>query len=269
MIRFWAVRSLATALEASQLRAVLSEMFRDPSAPVRREALRAWATTFVKEAENVLDHALLDRSADRGQDWQRRFYRDAIGRGRASELPAAIAGLAETGSREHAAVVESFLGHPTNTIRRAAVRYLIRLGGDEFIDRVFECLTDASRGVSNQSRQAVQPYVARVGGPRLWQCFSENHLLHVRRNALRLLSTLPKWEALSCLIKATLDQVPSLSELARDYVVRWDSKYNQTQAARTGEQLPAARAALALAREKLPPRTAESISFSVRSFEGA
>ncbi len=39
VIRLWAARSLATALEPNQLRAVLSEMFRDPSAPVRREAL--------------------------------------------------------------------------------------------------------------------------------------------------------------------------------------------------------------------------------------
>lgn len=280
VIRLWAARSLATALEPNQLRAVLSEMFRDPSAPVRREALRAWVTIFVNEAEDVLEHALLDRSAsvrafarfhlaNRGQDWQRRFYRDAIGRGRISELPAAIAGLAETGGLEDAPVVESFLGHPTTAIRRTAVRYLIRLGGDEFIDRVFECMTDASRGVSNQSRQSVQPHVARIGGSRLWLCFSEDGLLHIRRNALRLLSALPKWEALSYLIKATLDRVPTLSELARDYVVRWDAKYNQTQAPPTDEQLLEARAALALAREKLPSTTIESISFSIRTFESA
>jgi HEAT repeat protein len=280
VIRLWAVRSLATALEPNQLRAVLSEMFRDPSAPVRREALRAWVTIFVKEAEDVLEHALLDRSAsvrafarfhlaNRGQDWQRRFYRDAVGRGRLSELPPAIAGLAETGGLEDAAVVESFLGHRTTTIRCTAVRYLIRLGGEEFIDRVFQCMTDHSRGVSNQSRQAVQPYVARIGGLRLWQCFSEDRSLHVRRNALRLLSALPKWEALSYLIKATLDRVPSLSELARDYVVRWDAKYNRTQAAPTDEQLLEARSALAVASEKLPSNTLESISFSIRTFEGA
>jgi HEAT repeat protein len=237
-------------------------------------------TIFVKESEDVLERALLDRSAsvrafaryqlaNRGQDWQRRFYRDAVGRGRLSDLPAAIAGLAETGCPEDAAVVESFLGHPTTAIRRNAVRYLIRLGGDGFIDRVFECVTDASRGVSNQSRQAVQPHVARIGGPRLWQCFSEDCLPHIRRNALRLLSALPKWEALSYLIKATRDRVPSLSELARDYVVRWDAEYNQTQAAPTDEQLLEARAALALASEKLPSTTIESISFSIRSFEGA
>jgi hypothetical protein len=233
---------------------------------------------FVKDAESVLERALLDRSAsvrafarfqlaNRGQDWQRRFYRDAIGHVGLSELPAVIAGLAETGDPEDATIVESFLGHPTTTIRRAAVRYLIRLGGDEFIDRVFGCITDASRGVSNQSRQAVQPYVARIGALRLWQCFSEDHSLHVRRNALRLLSALPKWEALSYLIKATLDRVPSLSELARDYVVRWDAKYNQTQAAPTDEQLLEARTALALARDRMSPATIESISFSIRSFE--
>jgi hypothetical protein len=93
--------------------------------------------------------------------------------------------------------------------------------------------------------------------------------IHIRRNALRLLSALPKWEALSQLIKATLDRVPSLSELARDYVVRWDAKYNRTQAAPTYEQLLEARAALALASEKLPSTTIESISFSIRSFKGA
>jgi HEAT repeat protein len=280
VIRFWAARSLATALEPNQIRPVLSELFLDPSAPVRREALRTWVTIFAKEAEDVLERALLDRSAsvrafarfqlaDRGQDWQRRFYRDATRRGRLSELVAAIAGLAETGGPEDATVVESFLGHPTTTIRRTAVRYLIRLGGDDYIDRVFDCMTDASRGVSNQSRQAVQSHAARIGGPRLWQCFSEQGSLHIRRNALRLSSALPKWEALCYLIRATLDQEPSLSELARDYVVRWDAKYNQSQAAPTDVQLLEARAALALAGERLPATTIESISFSISSFENA
>ena len=78
---------------------------------------------------------------------------------------------------------------------------------------------------------------------------------------------LPKWEAVSYLLKATLDQVPSLSELARDYVVRWDATYNRGQAAPTDTQLLEARAALALAGEKLSASTFESISFSIRSFE--
>lgn len=278
VIRFWAARSLATALEPKELRGVLSEMFRDPSAPVRREALRAWTTTFVKDAENVLEQSLLDRSASvrafarfqlthRGQDWQRRFYRDAIERGRLSELPAAIAGLAETGGVEDAAVVESFLGHAMTTIRRTAARHLIRLGGDEFIDRVFECMTDASRGVSNQSRQAVQPYVARIGGPRLWRCFSETPSLHVRRNALRLIFALPKWDGLSYLVNATLDTDASLSALAGEYVVRWDARYNRTQATPSPTQIVAARNALAAAGHRLPSATMNSLSFSIRSFE--
>lgn len=280
VIRLWATRSLAAALGRDQLRAVLSEMFVDPSAPVRREALRAWATVFAKEADDVLERALLDRSAsvrafarfqlaNRGQDWLRRFYRDAIERGRPSELHAAIAGLAETGNPEDAVVVESFLEHPTTTIRRTAVRYLIRLGGHEFIDRVFARVTDSSRGVSNQSRQAVQPYVARIGGPRLWQCYSGDCSLHARENALRLLFALPKWEAVGYLLQATLDDEASLSARAREYVVRWDAGYNRTQAAPTDAQLSTARAALTQAKERLPSATIESLSFSIRTFDNS
>jgi len=204
--------------------------------------------------------------ADKGEQWLRDFYRDAVERDQSPQLAAAIAGLAETGRSEDAAIIQPFLPHPTTAIRRTAVRYLLRLGGDGFIDRTFECIPDRSRGVSNQARQAVEPYAARIGGPRLWECFSGARLLHVRRNTLRLLAALPKWEALSYLLEATLDEETSLSELARDQVDRWDATYNRSQAAPTDAQLLQARAALALASDKLPSATVKSISFSIRSF---
>jgi HEAT repeat protein len=277
VIRLWATRALPEVLQKHELRSAVSSLFDDASVPVRREAFRISATVFREDADDVLARALMDESpsvrafarfrlADKDQAWFRRFYRDAAANDEPTGLLSAIGGLAETGTRDDAVRLEQFLADPRPTIRAAAVRYLIRLGGEQFIEATFERVMDPSSRVSSRARQAVERYVERIGGPRLWQSFEAPGAPHVRRNLLRLMSALPKWDAVGYLLEATLDDDSSLAQQARESVISWDARYNANQQVPTGPQLAAVRAALSLANDRLPSATAASMAFSLRSF---
>ncbi len=277
VIRLWAAQSAPNGFDRERLRSVLVMLSRDPSAPVRKEALTAWAKFLPGEATEVLRAALLDRNASvrgearfrlgekGGMDF-RGFYRNALAMSRTAELVAAIAGLAETGVPEDAKLLVSYLSHPLAKVRKTAVGLLLKLGGDNYLELAFDRVLDVSSGVSNRARNAVLRYAPRIGASRLWLLFSEPHERHVRRNLLKLLAALSKWESIICLVRATYDGDQSLAAMAHGHVDRWNSLYNRSQIAPTGEQLVQLESALSNAETSLSPSAVASIRFAIRSF---
>jgi HEAT repeat protein len=177
-----------------------------------------------------------------------------------------MSGLAETGSPQDVDKLVPHLSHPLAKVRRTAVRYLIRLGGDQYLDAVIEKVLDVSSGVSNQAYKVVQSHVARIGGTRLWAMFENSAPDHVRRNILRLLAALPKWERIVYLLRILCEKDESLTASAHDYVIRWDSQYNRSQSAPSPEQLTNLETALSKAESRLPNTLIKSIRFAIESF---
>jgi HEAT repeat protein len=277
VIRLWAARAAAASLDRDQLREVLDAFSLDPSAPVRQEVLRAWITSFPADGTEKLVSGLLDNSA--AVRAEARFhlgkttnldlaqcYRDAMATNRASVLVAAMSGLAETGSSVDADKLVPHLSHPLAKVRKTAVRYLIRLGGDQYLDMVVPTVLDVSSGVSNQACKAVEAYAARIGATCLWALLEKPAAGHVGKNLLRLLAALPKWESIVYLVRAVGEKDESLTAQARDYVLRWDTRYNRSQSAPSAEQLAKLEAALSKAESRLPSATVTSMRFAIDSF---
>lgn len=280
VIRLWAIRALLSVLEQRELRSVLLSMSSDPSGPVRLEVLRALAQSSPEEATSLLMSALLDANASvrtearfrlrnkSGADF-RQFYKDAITAERSTEvLMAAIAGLAETGKPEDAKTLVPFLTHSLPKVRRTAVRCLAKVAGEEAFPGVWDRLFDRSPGASNEACKLIWRYSYRLVPSKLWELFRAPNEGHIRRNLLRLLAALPKWDSISYLIRATHDTDSSLAAQAHSYVRRWNSRYNLSQTAPTSKQVEQLEAALVDAGRILPASLVESIRFSLKAFEG-
>ena len=278
IVRLWAVRAAATGLDRAHVRRALEALRADRSALVRRECLRQWVDLFPDEAVEALKTALLDRNGVVRAEARYHlgksssldvaaYYRDAITTSVAPTLVAALAGLGEMGwSPEDALRLAPYLSHPLAKVRQTAVRYLLRLGGDQYLDAVAETVLDVSPSVSKQASKALRSHIARVGPAWLGNALEASTVRHVRENLLDLSSALPKWESIVCLLRGVSDRDESLAARALAGVTRWDAQYNVSQSSPSRDQLAALDATLTAAEAKLPPSTAVSIRRAMRSF---
>lgn len=277
IVRTWAVRAAATGLDRNHVRRALEALRVDRSALVRRECLRQWVSLFPGEAVDALTTALLDRSgvvraearyhlATLTDHDAAAYYRDAITTSVPPALAAALAGLGETGSPPDAQRLAPYLSHPLVRVRWAAVRYLLRLGGDQYLDAVAHTVLDVAPSVSRQASKALRPHGARVGRAWLSNAFETSTARHVRENLLDLSSALPKWERIMCLLGAVCDRDEAVAARARAGVALWDAQYNVSQSVPSRDQLATLDAALTAAEPALVPETVASIRRAIRSF---
>jgi len=66
--------------------------------------------------------------------------------------------------------------------------------------------------------------------------------------------------------RAVCDRDETLAAWAREYVVRWDARYNRNQSSPLPAQLADLAAALPAAEPRLPPDTVASLRFVMQSF---
>ncbi len=275
VIRLWSARAMATALSREQLVTVLPKLSADPSAPVRREALQIWVTSFPEQAGGKLTAALLDHNPSvrslarfhlrKQEDLDIvRFYRDALETPRTDLLVASIRGLAETGARADAESLLPYLSHPIAKVRKIAIKCLIMLGNAQYLDSLLDRVLDTSPGVSTQARQVAQPYAAILGAPRLWDLFKGTTSAHARKNLLHLLTALPKWDSVVYLLRAVSEGDEVTAEQARDHLLRWVSLYNRNQTAPSKMQLEQLKTALSEAQDGLDVPAAKSIRFTIQ-----
>ena len=166
------------------------------------------------------------------------FYRQALRTSATpSELAIAISGLGETGTATDAGLILPYLSHPLAKVRRATVRAVCKLDGDNQIEALFAALTDERRSVTHEARETLRPRLGLLDDGTLWRLFKTAEWPHVRRDVLTLLASLPKWESIPFLIGAAADGDPLLQELASEQVRRWSSRYNSSFARPTRVQL--------------------------------
>ncbi|HEU4886890.1 MAG TPA: hypothetical protein VFV49_03315 [Thermoanaerobaculia bacterium] len=261
VIRLMAMRLLPVA----ENRDALEVLFDDPAGSVRAQALLMAADS------PRLVSALLDRNAnvrsvarhrlrDEGIDFAA-LYRNALNSDRAA---AAIAGLSETGIRADVESIAPFLSHPRSTVRRAAIRAVMALGGDDYVDRVTELLCDRSRGVSSQARRSLMPHGSSMQAAKLWEMYESASEDHVWRNLLALMTALPKWESITLYVRATQDRAEARADLARRHVAQWNTFFNRRSSVPNARQLEALDTALS--ESSLDAGTVTVVRFGMRPF---
>jgi len=276
IIRLWAARRALAEVRGDALRGVLDSLGSDPSALVRREALAAWADHFPDEAFDRLMAGATDTSAanraearsrlrDRGVDFAQ-VYRAALATDRPARLASAVAGLTETGRPEDASTLLPILSHHSPRVRRAAVRGLVWLAGERYLDVAFDALKDPARSVSSAARESLKPHVQALGGPRLWSLLDPSNPEHVRECGLRLLARLPKWDAVSYLLLASAESDEPIASQAREFLRRWDARFNDTQTTPSNAQLVRLNDALAAVESALPATDIAAMRLAIRPF---
>lgn len=263
LVRVWitaAVKDMAT----------LQRLTRDPSPAVRRAALIALPAA---DAAPHLERAVLDRSGAvreiarhlLGKRDVAAAYRDALpAAATPRKLTTAIAGLAETGTAADAELIAPYLSHGAPSVRRTAVKAVMRLAGDRFADRIAAMLNDPAPSVSAAARNAVRKHAPALDAAQLMG-LAASQARHVRLNALHAIAALPKWQSIAPLLRAAADPDEEVAAVAERYVEAWNRNFNRTQAMPTKREAEDVRAALAAGRDALNPRTVDEIAFAVRS----
>lgn len=211
------------------------EMATDPAMGVRREALLALLVHAWPGADDALEVGLLDLHASvretaryfatqraSGDRAYAPLYRSALEQAdRATEVRAALGGLAETGTPGDAALARPFLTDPRATVRAAAVRAVGALAPAASPEALPAALYDSSGRVVRAAAQIL----ASGGSARadvaaaLADAFGESDSEPSRRALLLEIARLPPWAALPHLLRATAK--PDTRGLAIERLGRW------------------------------------------------
>jgi HEAT repeat protein len=277
LVRLWAARTARGRLARDDFLALLPVLQRDRSAAVRREALRGLVEKDPDSAAAASRVALLDQHASireaaryylgkRGGFDFRSFYRDAVVSVTPDVLPAAVAGLGETGTEEDAGLILPRISHPVIKIRRSAVRALGLLAGDTYAGTLLRVLEDDRPSVTHAAREALRTRLALVSGEELWSVFQRDRRPHVRGDVLALLAGLGKWRSLAYLIRACSDQDSRIASKARDVLGAWLERFNRSFTAPTPSELQRAAEALESSRPSLAPEVVDQVLFSLKGW---
>ena len=249
VIRHSAAHCVRVKLPDDTLRALLPLMKQDASLPVRREALYACLERLPELAPAELRAALLDANAamrgiarfhlqNSGRFDIPALYRQTLTTSvQPSELSTAISGLGETGTPLDVGLILPYLPHPAAKVRRAAVRAVSRLDGDNRIEVILSLLADERPSVTREACMALRPRLGLLADGLLWRLFGTQAQPHARRGILTLLASLPKWEGIPFLIEAAVDDDALIQEQATEQLRGWSSGYNRSFIRPTSAQL--------------------------------
>jgi hypothetical protein len=273
VIRLSAARMVARTMVPADARLAFLRLVEDSSAAVRREALMTLARSFPDELN--VEAALLDSNAsvrdtarfllkDRGLDYADVYRRAVSTTTTTRRLAGAIAGLAEVGRKSDANKVATYLSHPSARVRGAALKSVMRLDGEAFVDRVVTMVEESVRSVSSAACNVLLPHATTVGMDRLSAIFQSSAVQHVRCNVLRLMTALPKWQSITCIVRATSADDSTVASRALAYADQWNARYNQRQTPPSKREIDDL--VVALADSSLEESAFKEIRFALQSF---
>ncbi len=219
----------------------LELLVRDKAPSIRREALGALCEANSEECIEHVKASLIDGSAIVREyaRWKlaklessfdiRQFYTQQLQGSTTSHITAAAAlGLAECGRPEDARLVESLIGHRDIQVTKAAIRALAKLDGKNYTKDFLRLLEENAPGISNAAQNALERTLSMVSNDSLWHVLTTNSLWHAKRNVLRLLNKLSKWDRIGYLLLAGSHDDVHVRELATRYIESWECQYRFT-----------------------------------------
>lgn len=159
----------------------------------------------------------------------REFYRQEIQHGKSVQHTAsAAAGLGETGQAADAKELAALISHREVRVRRAAIRAISKLDAPAYVDSFLFLLSDASPGVSREACAALIQQSGQIRAGAVMDTFAKAHFFHSRRNAVRVLNHLSKWDRISCLLLAAAQSDSEVRDLLLQSIESWENKYRTT-----------------------------------------
>lgn len=269
MIRLWAAKQLLANSDRVVATALHARLCLDPFMPIRRESLLALVACGAESANEAMIEALLDSHSSmreiaryhlKGTVDLRAFYRRAVADSAGATLGVAIRGLGECGIATDVEPIARFMNSPEIRIRKAAVAAIGRLAAESYSVELLELLGDSSPAVSAEAALALVP-VVHDSVEKLSEFLMESGTPFIRKNALRLVVRLSKWQQIPLVLAAARDPVAAVAQPAKLAAGRWLARYNRSFAAPTAHQLAAVQQELSKCHAVLSP------SF-LREFEG-
>jgi HEAT repeat protein len=272
LIRLRAAKRVVSDISMELRPRFVARMMRDRYAPVRLEALRLMAGKKTTSVGDELQSALLDSHPSLREESRRLlsssgtydfrgFYRDALKLNKPKALAAAVAGLGETGSRDDAEILLTFVSDQHISIRKAAVQAVSNLSGNEYLAVFMDALKEPAPGVSKQARKALSRRARMLNGDQLWELLSSAAHHHTKINTLSLLSQLPKWDSVTFLLACLCANDPEIAEISRRYIARWLFIFNGSFTTPTAGQIRSFREALDRCGDQLDETTQRALLF--------
>lgn len=222
---------LALRLGLQEQRPALEELVCDYTPSIRLAALRALCTDGGAPMDWRLKHYLLDRSAMVRQFavWQvatldptfdfREFYIQSLEHDNLPQvLASAIAGLGESGKPGDGQLVMRYIEHPQLVVQKSAIKALAKLDIDHHTQSFLLLLASSRPAVSCVAQKALAQTKNLVSGSVLLQILVTSNYWHVKRNALRLIDQLEKWDRICHLLLAAAQSDQRVQEQAICYI---------------------------------------------------
>jgi HEAT repeat protein len=272
-LRLKAAEQAVTVCAEPELGELLSQMWRDKFALVRREAWLARLRRTPQATVNELRAALLDRNSSvrREAAWYLRrtaaadvaaFYREVLAQSPDNDLSAALCGLGENGRRDDAALLLPYLDHEKPKIRRAALKSLAALAGDDYIGAILAALEDSSLSVACEAARALRGRTHLISRSQLWQAFERAREEKLRLRLLRFFGESASWENLSCLLRAIAFD-GAVAREAGKHLNNWIRNHNFSKL--TSAESQSLKQLLAEQSQRLNPRTLQELEFILRT----
>ena len=273
--RLRGIRVASRYLSGDALHGVLYQALEDSFAPVRLVAVRALAGGSFGEIEATFIGLLMDKAPSiravarhhlRQAGWTDfiEHYAQQLVDAPHDRLWIALRAIGEVGTAASAPLVQPYVSTPDSRVAAAALRSLAVLDGDAYIAQFLDAVRTAQPGLVKEAARALSARIRLVNLNALWSMSLDQPWGLVRRRILALLFTAPKWDALLYLLDSLRDPNPSVVELAREYLHRWLTRFNQSSPPLSDVLQERLRAAFQNARTTLTLDTVRELDFILR-----
>jgi HEAT repeat protein len=272
-LRLKAAEQVATICSGEKLEELMKRMKQDRFSLVRRAAWLVRLRRRPPATADELHDALLDRhlTVRREAAWYLRrtsatdvagFYRSILAEPQGSDLFAALCGLGENGSRNDSAMLLPYLAHAKPKVRRAALKALAAIAGDDYIDVLLAALEDQALSVACEAARTLRGRAHLISRARLWQAFENASDERIRLKLLRFFGESASWENLSCLLRAIAFD-GAVAREAGKHLNNWIRNHNFSKL--TSAESQSLKQLLAEQSQRLNPRTLQELEFILRT----
>ncbi len=268
VVRLLAARFLLTALPEEGAWTLAGTLAADSWPGVREVALRTVIERSPRDLRARLEAGLLDRAGTirqlAGYYAQKMlnldlaaYYRTQIAKGHV--IAGSVLGLGEHGTVEDALPLLPCLEHSMPSIQRFALRSMARLDLAGSAPLLSAALQSDLPGVSNEAREILRDHSEFADRRALETALLSDSPIHVRLNALQVLSRVGKWPSIRTLLLAVAADPDALLEAATSRIEHWLRRFNSSAARATNDELLEIRERLREARGRLSDRLCDAV----------
>ncbi|CAH2713630.1 hypothetical protein BACCIP111895_00766 [Neobacillus rhizosphaerae] len=157
------------------------------------------------------------------------YYEEFIKQKSNVNLRGAILGLGEVGNTEQVKLIIPFIKDNRVGIVKAAIRSIMMIDANKYIDNFIEMLNHEHKGVSKEAMRCLLTTSCANKKDFLDRIYNQSNYEHTKYNAAILLCSLPKWESIQYIIEFYVNKTDSnIYNLGRSQFTNWLANFNRT-----------------------------------------